>query len=229
MSDPKVIYLGPACQEQGQSSGREWCQHDVWDACECGHESVRYVLAEFDQVTAERDALQQRLNAADQRIDELERDKHRLDALESNCWDVRFDSSPNGGASDSSINIAVVGHWMDQPFERVIGENYSENLRAAIDQAMAAPAYPPARPEYPDPAPEPDADDWHMNPCKQGHRDVGASGGVAACNQCDEKIEAATTQEAFEQWNASHQPAIEKPDSPFTEQFIEDHLGKNSL
>lgn len=72
MSDPKVIYLGPACQEQGQSSGREWCQDDVWDACECGHESVRYVLgAEFDQVTAERDALQQRLNAADQRNDEL--------------------------------------------------------------------------------------------------------------------------------------------------------------
>ena len=29
--------------------------------------------AEFDRVTAERDALQQRLNAADQRIDELER------------------------------------------------------------------------------------------------------------------------------------------------------------
>ncbi|RVD76821.1 hypothetical protein [Pseudomonas koreensis] len=72
MSELKVIYLGPACQEQGQSSGREWCQDDVWDACECGHESVRYVLAsEFDRVTAEHDALQQRLNAADQRNDEL--------------------------------------------------------------------------------------------------------------------------------------------------------------
>ena len=47
-------------------------------------------------------------------------------------------------------------------------------------------------------------DDWHMNPCKQGHRDVGAAGGVAHCYQCDEKIEAATTQEAFERWNASH-------------------------
>ncbi|WP_259699482.1 hypothetical protein [Pseudomonas fluorescens] len=182
---------------------------------------------EVMRLTAENAALQQRLNAADQRIDELERDKHRLDALESNCWDVRFDSSPNGDAGDSSINIEVVGHWMDQPFERVIGENYSENLRAAIDQAMAAPAYPPARPEYPDPEPEPGADDdWHMNPCKQGHRDVGASGGVAACNQCGEKIEAATTQEAFDQWNASHPPATETPDQPFTEQFLEDHLGK---
>jgi len=106
---------------------------------------------EVNQLRAEREALQQRLNAADQRIDELERDKHRLDALELNCWDIRFDSSPNGDAGDSSINIEVVGHWMDKPFERVIGENYSENLRAAIDQAMTAPAYPPARPEYPEP------------------------------------------------------------------------------
>jgi len=98
----------------------------------------------------ERDALQLRLNAADQRIDELERDKARLDALEANCWDVRYDSSPNGDAGDSSISIEIVGQWMDKPHERVIGEDYSENLRAAIDQAMTAPAYPPARPEYPE-------------------------------------------------------------------------------
>ena len=120
--------------------------------------------ADFDRVTAERDGLQLALNTADQTIDdlkaavarrnekivELERDKARLDALESNCWDVRFDSSPNGDAGDSSVSIEVVGHWMDKPFERVIGENYSENLRAAIDQAMKASAYPPARPEYPE-------------------------------------------------------------------------------
>ncbi|MPQ69474.1 hypothetical protein [Pseudomonas sp. MWU12-2323] len=47
-------------------------------------------------------------------------------------------------------------------------------------------------------------DNWRMNPCQQGHRDVGASGGVAYCCQCDEKITAASTQKAFEQWNASH-------------------------
>lgn len=110
-----------------------------------------YVLGDdFDRVTAERDALQRRLNAADQRIDELSQDTARLDALESNCWDVRFDSSPNGDAGDSSISIEVVGHWMDKPAERFVGENYTENLRAAIDQVMTAPAYPPARPEYPE-------------------------------------------------------------------------------
>ena len=70
-NNPKVIYLGPFCQEQGLLDGREWCQDDVWDACECGHESVRYNLgADFDRVTAERDALQQRLTAADERNDE---------------------------------------------------------------------------------------------------------------------------------------------------------------
>ncbi|PMZ74884.1 hypothetical protein C1X65_14910 [Pseudomonas sp. FW305-70] len=57
--------------------------------------------------------------------------------------------------------------------------------------------------EAADADPEKD-DDWHMNPCTQGHRDVGASGGVASCYQCDEKIVADTTQEAFERWNATH-------------------------
>jgi len=158
----------------------------------------------FEELKAREQALQQRLNAADQRNDELARDKARLDALESNFWDVRFDSSPNGDAGDSTVSIEIVGHWMDKPFERVIGENYSENLRAAIDQAMTAPAFPPERPEYPEPTSD---DDWHMNPCKQGHRDVGAAGGVAHCYTCDEKIEAATTQEAFARWNATHPAA----------------------
>lgn len=101
-------------------------------------------------LTVERDALQSTIDQLQARIKELELDKDRLDALDSNCWDVRFGSTPNGDAGDSSINIEVVGHWMDKPFERVIGENYSENLRAAIDQAMKAPAYPPERPEYPE-------------------------------------------------------------------------------
>ncbi|XVJ46849.1 hypothetical protein ACDZ94_20315 [Pseudomonas sp. UBT] len=46
--------------------------------------------------------------------------------------------------------------------------------------------------------------EWRMHPCKNGHRDVGAAGGVAHCYTCDEKITAASTQEAFEQWNATH-------------------------
>lgn len=83
MSELKVIYLGPACQEQGD--GREWCQDDVWQPCECGHTSVKFVAStELDRVTAERDALQQRLNAADQRIDELAQERESLIAYGRN-------------------------------------------------------------------------------------------------------------------------------------------------
>lgn len=86
MSELKVIYLGPACQEQGKIDGREWCQDDVWDVCECGHESVRYVLgSELDRVKAERDGLQLSLTTADQTIDDLQaaiaRRNQRIDEL----------------------------------------------------------------------------------------------------------------------------------------------------
>jgi hypothetical protein len=167
-------------------------------------------LTDYSHVTrlqAENAALQQRLNVADQRIDELEKDKRRLDSLESNFWDVRHHSTPLADTGDSTTSVEIIGHWMDKPHERVIGENYNENLRAAIDQAMTADAYPPARPEYPEIDAALSEENWRMNPCKLGHRDVGACGGEASCYTCDETITAATTQEAFEQWNASH-PAI---------------------
>ena len=80
----------------------------------------------------------------------LRKDKDRLDAIEAEFWDIRHSSQPNGDAGDSSVGIEIVGRWLSEPRERVIGENYSENLRAAIDQAMKAPGYPPARPEYPE-------------------------------------------------------------------------------
>ena len=116
------------------------------------------------QAIKERDALQQRLNAADQRIDELERLLRRclMSVREQHCDQDEAD--------------------FDLPTD----------LMADIDAQL------PASTEA-----EQD-DDWRMYPCKQGHRDVGAAGGVAHCYQCDEKIEAATTQEAFERWNATH-------------------------
>ncbi|MHC8300709.1 hypothetical protein [Pseudomonas sp. ZS1P83] len=71
MSEPKVIYLGPAC-EASTGDGRSWAEDNPWTDCECGHRPVQYVLGEtFERMKAERDALQLRLNAADQRIDEL--------------------------------------------------------------------------------------------------------------------------------------------------------------
>lgn len=58
VKEHSVIYLAPACHEDHMQ--REWCEDDVWSACEeCGSEntSVRYNLGtDFDRVTAERDA-----------------------------------------------------------------------------------------------------------------------------------------------------------------------------
>jgi hypothetical protein len=70
VSEPKVIYLGPAC-EASTGDGRTWAEDNPWPDCECGHRPVQYVLGEtFDRMKAERDALQLRLNAADQQVDQ---------------------------------------------------------------------------------------------------------------------------------------------------------------
>lgn len=122
----------------------------------------------------ERDALQQRLNAADQRID---------DFAGGECEWSREDDS---GIWNSGCGETWSFHE-DGPEENGMHFCHSCGKHLVVEVVE-----------------QEQDDDWHMNPCKQGHRDVGAAGGVAACNQCDEKIEAATTQEAFERWNASH-------------------------
>ena len=141
-------------------------------------------------------ALQQRLNAADQRIDDFAGgDCEWWQDDESGIWNT-------GCGSTWSFHD-------DGPEEN--GMNFCHSCGKHLVFEVAE---------------QEQDDDWHMNPCKQGHRDVGASGGVAACNQCDEKIEAVNTQEAYEQWNASHPPSPETPEQPFTEHFLEDHLSK---
>jgi hypothetical protein len=61
----------------------------------------------------------------------------------------------------------------------------------------------PASPEVAQVEESPDRD-WHMHPCKMGHADVGAAGGIAMCNTCEETIRGFTTQKAFETWNKTH-------------------------
>ena len=125
----------------------------------------------------ERDALQLRLNAADQRIDDRD----------GTCeWSQEDDS----GIWNSGCGVTWSFHD-DGPTENGMHFCHSCGKTLVVEVADAET--------------ERD-DDWRMNPCKQGHRDVGAAGGIAACNQCDEKIVAATTQEAFERWNATHAP-----------------------
>ena len=139
--------------------------------CPTPYKSNAVLLAES---LAREQALQQRLNAADQRIDDFAGgDCEWSQDGESGIWNT-------GCGSTWSFHD-------DGPEENGMNFCHSCGKHLVVEAA-----------EH-----EQD-DDWNMNPCNQGHRDVGASGGVAACNQCGEKIEAATTQEAFERWNASH-------------------------
>jgi CRISPR/Cas system-associated protein Cas5 (RAMP superfamily) len=100
--------------------------------------SNRYNADMYRQIDDERKRLQAE-------VERLRKDKKRIDAIEANCWDVRY-----LGDAGEDVAIEIIGHFMAKPWERVVGENYREDLRAAIDQAMKADAYPPARPEYED-------------------------------------------------------------------------------
>lgn len=138
-------------------------------------DEVGQVKGEYDRAVNKVDALQQRLTAADERADERD----------GTCEWIREEDC---GSWSSSCGIT----WTfqdDGPAENGMHFCHSCGKTLAVEET--------------DSETEKD-DDWRMNPCKQGHRDVGAAGGVAACNECDEKIEAPTTQEAFERWNATH-------------------------
>jgi len=125
-NNPKVIYLGPFCQEQGLLDGREWCQDDVWDACECGHESVRYNLgADFDRVTAERDAalgreaaLREKLSTANGCLNEWRRSTLGRTLLENAALQQRLTAAderedalgslvPEAELALKALNVAV--------------------------------------------------------------------------------------------------------------------------
>ncbi|WP_223466177.1 hypothetical protein [Pseudomonas sp. GL-RE-26] len=134
----------------------------------------------FEDVKAREQALQLRLNAADQRID----------GCSGTCEWSREDDS---GIWHSGCGVTWSFHD-DGPEENGMHFCHSCGKTLAVEATASEP--------------EQD-DDWHMNPCKQGHRDVGAAGGVAHCYTCDEKITAATTQEAFEQWNAEHPASVQ--------------------
>lgn len=188
MSEPKINYLGPASEaDTGNFRMREVKRYHVQlfklaaDQQKYAHGALGAVeivrASDFERVTAERDALQQRLNAADQQIDD------RNGTCE---WSQEDDS----GIWNSGCGVTWSFHD-DGPAENGMQFCHSCGKTLVVEE--------------PEAVIEKD-DDWRMNPCKQGHRDVGAAGGVAACNQCDEKIEAATTQEAFERWNATHAP-----------------------
>lgn len=124
-------------------------------------EIVDQAQDEINQYRAERDALQVKLTAADERNDTATSLIQRIVANFDTEIECHEDVEPN-----------------DLEHDQVLTE-----MREFLS---------------------PKDTEWRMNPCKNGHRDVGAAGCVAHCYTCDEKITAASTQEAFEQWNATH-------------------------
>ncbi|WP_053183576.1 hypothetical protein [Pseudomonas thivervalensis] len=167
------------------------CQHV--DPEECGNVGLAWNTQQL-----KINALQLLLNERDEKNHSLEQ---RRQAEQAACQaaEQRIDDSIGGGCEwrqdgESGIwNSACGSTWSfhdDGPEEN--GMNFCHSCgKHLVVEAVE---------------PEQD-DDWRMNPCKQGHRDVGAASGVAHCYTCDEKIEAATTQEAFERWNATHPAA----------------------
>lgn len=89
-----------------------------------------------------------------------------------------------------------------QAYRECTDKSSATGLRVAAVLEYVAQFQP--EPHQPDVGEQDSDDNWRMNPCQKGHLDVGASGCVAYCNQCDEAVSAATTQEAFERWNATH-------------------------
>jgi len=64
---------------------------------------------------------------------ELVGDKKRLDWLIAECADIRWISD-----GSDEVGIQIIKHHMAEPQERVVSEDWNENLRGCIDRAMTA-------------------------------------------------------------------------------------------
>lgn len=67
---------------------------------------------------------------------QLRADKARLDWLQNESDDLRCFTMSNG--DDADIGWRIVGHYMAEPQERVIGEVFHDSVRDAIDAAREA-------------------------------------------------------------------------------------------
>ncbi|AOY93861.1 hypothetical protein BKK79_20170 [Cupriavidus sp. USMAA2-4] len=65
------------------------------------------------------------------------RDSVLLDALARESWDLRCFDMPTG-QGDGDIGWRVIEHHEARPHERVVGEVFKDDPRAAIDAALAA-------------------------------------------------------------------------------------------
>jgi polyhydroxyalkanoate synthesis regulator phasin len=138
MSDPKHIYLGPACQKDGD--GREWCEDDVWPECECGCSSVKYML-ESDaqsQLAALREELavanheiESRISAEVGAIEALQETQQRLADAERRNAELEKDAARWNFFSSVANELQAFPHsW---------GKMTPEKMNHMCDEAMTKP------------------------------------------------------------------------------------------
>ena len=172
-------------------------RYSAADVSEAGRPGFWVHAEDFNQameLAANREAaLQQRLNIADQRVCDLQSELTKMRSGFSNLRDVARDCEHLASSYCGSID-GVEEHGGDDHEDPTCA--IWHRLYYAMFDADKALAHPPA--------PAPNQEDWHMNPCNHGHSDVGACGGKAFCHTCDETITATTTHTAFDQWNAAH-------------------------
>lgn len=134
MSDPKEIYLGPACEADSYGDGRTWAADQPWDDCECGHKPVRYVRADIhDALAAERDALRANGEIAAEKLAQWDGIYQKLldqyDALAARLAEAERDAARYRWLRRRAWPFSFAG---DKP----------EDADAAIDEAMAASTVP---------------------------------------------------------------------------------------
>jgi regulator of replication initiation timing len=133
MEDPKVIYLGPACQKEGD--GREWCEDDVWPQCECGCSSIRYVLESDAQ--SELAALREELTDLGEELqltaEERDHAKRNSSAFEDRMGDLQVE---NGKLRDRLNLNESAGEHVESHLEQQADILRIE--RDALNQRLAA-------------------------------------------------------------------------------------------
>jgi hypothetical protein len=84
---------------------------------------------------AERDALKAEVMNLREKNDRLFEKADLLCMIQDESFDVRCISLPTPGGDDTGIGWQIISHYMGKPQEHVIGENFDDNLLAALREA----------------------------------------------------------------------------------------------
>ena len=122
MSDPKVIYLAPKCEDG--IDGRNWCEDDIWTDCEengCSEKSVRYVLEsdaqselaalreEVERRAAQWQSLSHEFDNIDKRLADAERRNSEMMSMINEAFErlvcITPRNKPSGALKQQAMDI----------------------------------------------------------------------------------------------------------------------------